>query len=272
VTAGLLTLLARPESAPALLAATAAAAACHERPATTVLHVRHDPQALILAPEEVLTERRRAALEAAETARAALLHKAVERWRAAAGAASGARWIDEVGTVEGSLRHHGGGAALLVLGHQPQAMHEDDRAAIKTALFELRRPVLLVPAGWTGSVGSRVLIAWKPSEQAARAVAAAGPFLARAERVTALAVRRPGQAGETSLLRALGPHAAGVPLESVEPGGGPAGALLLREARAHGIDLLVAGAYSHSRAYEFVLGGVTRHLLHHADLPVLMAH
>ncbi len=85
-------------------------------------------------------------------------------------------------------------------------------------------------------------------------------------------MQRPGRDGTPELLRALGSHAGGVALESVEPGGGPAGAVLLQQARERGADLLVAGAFSHSRAYEFVLGGVTRHLLHHADLPVLMAH
>jgi nucleotide-binding universal stress UspA family protein len=272
VASELLALLVRPGSAPATLDAAAAVAACYPRAALTVLHVRHDPRSLILATEEVLTERRRA-LEAAEEARAEQLRRVFERWSMTAGAAAaGASRVDEVGEVGHSLARYGARAALVILGHEPRALHEDDRAAVKAALLELRRPVLLVPGGWQGGLGRRVAIAWKPSEQAARALAAAAPILARAERVVALAVQRPGKDTEPELRRALGSHGLGAALERIEPDGEPAGALLLRRAQEGGADLLVAGAYSHSRAYELVLGGVTRHLLHHAGLPVLMAH
>jgi nucleotide-binding universal stress UspA family protein len=271
--AQLLVLLARPQAAASCLAAAADVAACLAGSRITVLHARHDPESLILPTEEVLTDRHRAELAAAEAARAEQLRAHFERWSAAAGAmAASARWADETGAVGSLLARYGGRAALVVLGHDPRALHEDDREAIKAALFDLRRPVLLVPESWQGRVGRRAVVAWKPSEQAERAVAAAAPILAQAERVSAIAVRRERGDGDAALERALGSHKIAALLEVIEPGAGPAGAVLLREARERHADLLVAGAFSHSRAYEFVLGGVTRHLLRHADLPVLMAH
>ena len=61
-------------------------------------------------------------------------------------------------------------------------------------------------------------------------------------------------------------------LHALPIGGRPLGAALLRKAHELGADMLVMGAYQHSPLREFLLGGVTRHMLSHADLPVLLRH
>jgi len=133
-------------------------------------------------------------------------------------------------------------------------------------------PVLVLPrGGWSGEIGRRVLVGWNGSKQAARALADALPFLRAAERVWLVAL------GEDLTAAGLEEVAARLRAQGIEPVAerhepqGPAGAQLLDLAHRHGMDLLVMGAYSHSRLRELVLGGATRHVLGHADLPVLLS-
>src|SRR5262249_8025335 len=140
------------------------------------------------------------------------------------------------------------------------------------ALFELKRPVLLVPADWQRGAVSAVCIAWKADPQATRAVKAAVPLLRRAKSVTVLAgygEGEPDTGGAEAILQSLRLRAA---MRPFSVNSAPVGATLLKLAHAQGADLLVMGAYSHSPIAEAVLGGVTRDMLAQADLPVLMVH
>jgi nucleotide-binding universal stress UspA family protein len=139
------------------------------------------------------------------------------------------------------------------------------------------RPVLLLPPEPPGSVGRRVLVAWNASREAARAAADALPFLRSAELVQVLVVdaephatghgEEPGADIAQHLLR----HGAKVDVRRLSSGGQDVGRLILSEATAFGADLVVMGAYGHSRLTEFVFGGATRTALHEAALPVLMS-
>jgi len=139
-------------------------------------------------------------------------------------------------------------------------------------------PVLIVPETWPdGTLGRRVLVGWNGSREARRAAADALPLLRRAERVTVLSVAPDQPADEppeqpgAELAHWLARH--GVPLEiATAPAAGvDPGAVLLARAAELGCDLLVMGAYGHSRLRERVLGGATRTVLGRARLPVLMA-
>ncbi|WP_020652049.1 universal stress protein [Massilia niastensis] len=140
------------------------------------------------------------------------------------------------------------------------------------------RPVLVVPGTYAGApIGARIVAGWDGSMQAIRALDAALPFLARAEKVTlALAdpEHEPGLHGEepgADMARYLARH--GVKVEvACERGRAPAGEVLLAVARNAGADLMVTGAFGHSRYRELVLGGVTRILLERSPLPLLIAH
>lgn len=131
-------------------------------------------------------------------------------------------------------------------------------------------PVLVVPADFAGTdIGRRVVVAWNGSRQACRAVHDALPFLGFADRVEALAVGEEAAAGLDDLVAML--HRHGVECEGMRlEGDGPAGPRLLHEAETRGADLLVMGAYGHSRLRELVLGGATRHLLAEARCPLLL--
>jgi nucleotide-binding universal stress UspA family protein len=118
-------------------------------------------------------------------------------------------------------------------------------------------------------------VAWNGSREAARAVADALPLLAAAERVSILMVRpEPDGMGAppgADVTHHLGRH--GVKVEPVRiDDAGDVGALLLARCAAAGADVLVMGAYGHSRLRELVLGGATRTVLHETTLPVLLSH
>ncbi len=138
------------------------------------------------------------------------------------------------------------------------------------------RPIILFPSGGTVSRVRRILVAWNARREAIRAVADALPGLARAEAVEVLVVdheRHPahGQEPGADIARHLARHGAQVVVRRLSSGGKDVGRLLLSQAAVFGADLVVMGAYGHSRLSEWMFGGVTRTVLRESDLPVLMS-
>ncbi|WP_439633482.1 universal stress protein [Glycocaulis sp.] len=133
------------------------------------------------------------------------------------------------------------------------------------------RPILTVPRGKGELDFSTVLVAWKDTPQARRAVAAALPVLALAKRVVIMGV------GDDSAEAALNDVAAwldshGVKAEAVHVSDRNAGRAIIRAAELQGAGLIIAGAYGRSRLREFILGGVTRDLLFKSKTPCLFSH
>jgi nucleotide-binding universal stress UspA family protein len=144
--------------------------------------------------------------------------------------------------------------------------------ALHAVLFDSGRPVLIAPQDAPATMGTRVAIAWNGSAESAAAVAAALPWLHRAQAVRILYSedyqrRGPGAEGIRAYLRWHEIEAEAVPFK---PQTREVGAGLLGAARDFGADMMCQGAYSHSRLRQLILGGVTRHVLENADLPVLM--
>ena len=163
---------------------------------------------------------------------------------------------------------------LTVVARSERQPAAPSSVTLESVLLHSGRPVLVAPGAPSPSVGRKVVVAWNGKMQAARALAASIPFLARAERVTvltAIEAHTPGRPGE--VVRYLSWH--GIRADAVETpvhGTGKVGQALLDHVAAAGADLLVMGAYGHSRLKEMILGGATREVLSHAPLPVLMAH
>lgn len=145
-------------------------------------------------------------------------------------------------------------------------------------LLDCGRPVLVMPSAAADTVGEHVLIAWNASREAVRAVNDALPLLQQAQTVDVLAINPPGYiAGEgempsTDICQHLVRHGVNATATHLEAQDISVGEMLLSRAADKGADLIVMGAYGHSRVREFVLGGATRHLLEHMTVPVLMAH
>ncbi len=146
-------------------------------------------------------------------------------------------------------------------------------------VLTLGRPVLLVPyVGAYENLGQRVMIAWDGSRSATRAVHDALPILEKAKKVTVLAANpnsdpsRHGDIPGADISLHLARHGIKVEAQRLTANDISVGDLLLSRAADDGIDLLVMGAYGHSRWRELVLGGVTRHMMDHMTMPVLMSH
>jgi nucleotide-binding universal stress UspA family protein len=139
-------------------------------------------------------------------------------------------------------------------------------------------PILVVPGGWQSEpIGKKILVGWNASREARRAVADALPFLVAAPSVTLLVIDsneradRHGDEPGADIALYLARHGAHVEVEQVSSRGSPIADIILSYAADHGVDLIVIGAYSHARSVELVFGGVTRTLLKHAPIPVLMS-
>jgi nucleotide-binding universal stress UspA family protein len=138
---------------------------------------------------------------------------------------------------------------------------------------------LVVPHDWAPrALGERVLIAWDASREAARAVSDALPLLQRAASVLVVSVNPKstplghGELPGADMALHLARHNIHVEVQSVETDRMDVADALLSFAADRGCDLLVMGAYAHSRVRELVLGGATRTILKSMTLPVLMAH
>lgn len=147
---------------------------------------------------------------------------------------------------------------------------------IEAALFGSGRPLLLAPLPEPSSLGTTVAVAWDGGAAAARAVGAALPFLHRAEKIIVLSTDAPDQsrsADPERLTRYLALHGIVAAIHSVPVSGHAISKALRESARDVGCDLLVMGAYGHSRVRERVWGGVTLDVLREpSSLPILMAH
>ena len=152
------------------------------------------------------------------------------------------------------------------------------RAALDQALLESGAPMLMLPPEWKpGPVGENIVIAWNAGREALRAVHDAMPLLERAKKVTLFAFSaRPSTLRKSAemLVDHLAAHGvkAGHISDWTNTGDLTAVEALFASLDTQDADLIVAGAFGHSRIYEGLFGGVTLDLMHQQSLPVLMSH
>jgi nucleotide-binding universal stress UspA family protein len=139
------------------------------------------------------------------------------------------------------------------------------------------RPVLLVPSGIDSLEARRILIGWKNTREARRAVRDALPLLRKAEHVIAVHVAETDwqfDSGEEleDTARYLARHEVKVATQIEPPSKAGGAGELIRLAKEQGADLIVTGGYGHSRIGEFIFGGVTRELLATSAICCLFSH
>lgn len=168
---------------------------------------------------------------------------------------------------------------LIACEKDPAWAHSTTLEAPERLAIECGRPVLLVPnSGKVAFPPKRITVAWNGRREAARATFDALPLLQAADDVDVVWIdpeRDQPSAGDVpagEICVALARHDVKCQASRASAPDGNAGAELLRQAGAFGADLLVMGAYGHSRLTELVLGGASRHVLGHMTLPILMSH
>ncbi len=151
-------------------------------------------------------------------------------------------------------------------------------AVVEAALFNGMAPVLIVPdKGMANTDPRRIVLAWNQSREALVATRRAMPFLKRADSVSIVVIDPPAHGPERSdpggllcqFLVRHGVHAEVTVLAKTMP---RVSDILARHLRDIDADLLVMGAYGHSRLREAILGGATRDMLEAAEVPVFLAH
>ncbi len=185
--------------------------------------------------------------------------------------------------LQGGLTETLGHCAMfadLVIVARPQASetHPYSSDIVEAALFGSETPVLVVPSGMTAvRFDGKALIGWDDSLPALHATRAALPILKMAASVQIAMVEPPQDADDRSdpggaLAQFLNRHGAKCEIFVMTKTAATIAETLQNRATEAGCEVMIMGAYGHGRLRQAVFGGVTRHMLEHATLPILMAH
>jgi nucleotide-binding universal stress UspA family protein len=166
---------------------------------------------------------------------------------------------------------------LVVVGQAEPEKDTIEELIAETALFESGRPVIVVPYIQKAPLKlDRVMVCWDGSRAATRAIADAMPLLERAGQVElVIAGNERGKRDEipgADMGQHLARHGLKVDVKRISGGDIDVADALLSHAADDNVDFIVMGGYGHSRLREFVLGGVTRSILHSMTAPTLLSH
>jgi nucleotide-binding universal stress UspA family protein len=204
------------------------------------------------------------------------LELAGSKFRAAAGSGREIEWRASVGFPAEAVINEARCADLIVV---QKAKSNDIYRTLDpvAAILGAGRPVLVVPAATRSLTAEHVLVAWKDAREARRAVQDALPFLREAGLVTVMEIRENDRMsapcdGVNDVTRYLARHGIQAKPRIETQAHGSCADQILAFAEDEGVDLLVAGAYGHSRLNEWVFGGMTRDLLTSSPICCLMSH
>jgi nucleotide-binding universal stress UspA family protein len=268
----ILVVLARRETALAVLSAAEQLAALAGAASVIALAVEPPSVAEPLVAETLIAEAADAAeLRRRERTRIAALEASFDAWATAARQRGLlAQWRRTEGAADAVVEQLGRRSDIIVSARPAADDDPQTRAGFRAAVLHSERPVLVVPPGHAGRFGRTVAIAWRDDGRAAKAVIPALRLLAGAAQIHVLQGTREAER-QLPLPAAFGDHGIAAEMH-VLPIEGVFGRVLLEKAHALGSDMLVMGAYAHHPLREIIFGGVTRYMLEHADLPVLMRH
>jgi len=240
-----------------------------------VLHIKADPYDMVPIGIEgmtgdVIEEITDAAKKAIEDRRA---RAKAEYDRVCPPSGQSVHWKEVVGRPAQMLSIASRFADLLVLAQPEEESTATLLEAVDAAMFETGRPLMLIPAGVSSVIGNRIMIAWNGSTQAALAVTAALPLLHLAGQVDIVQIGDIGKdAPASELALYLSVHGIKTQTHAVDLGIQDIGGALVDAAERFDADLIVMGAYGHSRFRERILGGATRGLLATSPWPLFMMH
>jgi nucleotide-binding universal stress UspA family protein len=178
-----------------------------------------------------------------------------------------------------SLMKHGCAADLIVVSQITENPVENiEPGLVETVVMESGRPVLIIPRNGSLAEVKSAVVGFNATRESTRALFDGLPLLRSAGDVRVVWVdpyKERSVAGEVpgaEAAEALARHGIRATAEGLAAGGVNAGEALLQHVNDLGAELLVMGAYAHSRMREYIFGGATAHVLAHANVPVLMSH
>ena len=181
--------------------------------------------------------------------------------------------------ISPSLMEHGRAVDLIMVSQIAEnSAAEIEQEFVEHVVIESGRPVLIIPQKGSLTETKSVVVGFNETREATRALFAGLPLLRNARDVRIVWVdpyKERSVAGEVpgaEAAEALARHGIRATAEGLAAGGVNAGEALLQHVNDLGAELLVMGAYAHSRMREYIFGGATAHVLAHANVPVLMSH
>ncbi len=215
-------------------------------------------------------------VEARQEADVKAARKLFDSAAARAGWSDRSGWLDGAGLPSDVVGLHARYTDLTVVGQQPLTGADNPEEGFADLLvMHSGRPVLVFPhVGAKSPIGRHIVVAWNASREAARAVGDAMPLLESSDTVDILSIEPEGigDLPGADIAQHLARHGIKAEAKRSVANKVDAGDVLLNFVSDSGADLVVMGAYGHSRVREMIMGGVTRHMLEHMTVPVLMSH
>jgi len=184
-------------------------------------------------------------------------------------------WRSSMGIPSNAVVAASNAADLIIVGRGDKTVFGDYRTtSAGDVLMRSGRPVLTVPTGLSELTVKNVVVAWKDTREARRAIVDALPFMKEAAHTHLFHIDEGEGALESlkDVQAALARHQVTAKITSEPRGDGPIEEQILQFALRTQTDLIVAGAYGHTRFREWVFGGMTRGLLNNCPIACLMSH
>ena len=234
-------------------------------------HVGADPERMIAAPEELDIQMLRDLDEGSPRQRLERVTRAFEDWKHDRPGRKDLFLDDCRGDLYRCVTNECHETALVVA---PCHGNMDARDAFHDLLFNEHKLVLVPPPGpYAGNLLGHVVIGWKPNDHAQRAVVAARRWLAAADRITVLCVDDKPEGKCTFTAREpLAQLGLSGDVVAISSDGRSVGTAIIEFASSAKATCLLIGAFKHSYFLELLIGRVTRYLLSHATLPIIMKH
>jgi nucleotide-binding universal stress UspA family protein len=184
-------------------------------------------------------------------------------------------WYGIIGDNDAALVTYARRHDLVILPRRMKAAFGDNAMSAEQIGMKCGGPVLVLPeSGYPATFGRKVLVAWKDSRESARVLRDALPFLSAAEEIHFVTAMQDGRRDLDDLLqRQLEIHGCRAATLRIDRDTGiPTGDVIRRHIDMIGADLVVTGLFGRPRLAELVLGGVSRNLLDHLKMPLLVSH
>lgn len=272
----LLAILDRPETALFTLQAAGELARRLNAQEIRLLHPKPLTDPAFQAPDEGMpTPDQRNAFARQVATHAARLHAIARDWMDTTDPRTAAliHWTEIAGDIRGIVAQEARHADLVIVSRPRPHDGGDVGQALAGALYDAGATVLVAPLQACATVGRRPIVAWYPSPLLDRILDRALPLLEKAEHVTfVIGVESDHAQPPPPLARMLTERGVPVTIDHFPVSHDRLGEAIRIHALAAQGDLLIMGAYTHSRFVEWLFGGPTRDLLAHATLPILTRH